>query len=139
MTRYGLLAMTVPYSLGGSAPDFTVAYGPLPEQIADIRLPPPGSAPKPLVIFIHGGFWMAEWDRAHAAPLAAGLAADGYPVASLEFRRVGMPGGGWPGTFDDVAAVSQRWSTARSTRSRGRDGTFGRRPSRYVGDSASSG
>jgi acetyl esterase/lipase len=86
-----------------SPPDFTVAYGDDPDQIADVRMPPPGVAAHPMVVYVHGGFWMAEWDRAHAAPLATALAALGYPVASLEFRRVGQPGGGWPGTFNDVA------------------------------------
>jgi acetyl esterase/lipase len=85
-------------------PDFTVAYGDAPEQIADVRLPPPDAGPHPLVIVIHGGFWMAEYDRAHVGPLAADLAARGYPVATLEYRRIGDDGGGWPGTFDDVAA-----------------------------------
>lgn len=84
-------------------PTFTVAYGDDPEQVADLWLPSTGSPPLPLVVVVHGGFWMAEWDRKHAAPLAAALAAHGYPVASLEYRRIGQPGGGWPGTFDDVA------------------------------------
>jgi acetyl esterase/lipase len=86
-----------------SPPDFTVAYGDDPEQVADVRMPPPGVDVRPLVVYVHGGFWMSEWDRVHAAPLATALAALGYPVASLEFRRVGQPGGGWPGTFNDVA------------------------------------
>jgi acetyl esterase/lipase len=85
-------------------PDFTVVYGEDPEQIADIRLPAAGTSPQPLVVFIHGGFWRAVWDRTHAGPLAAALSALGYPVACLEYRRVGQAGGGWPGTFDDVDA-----------------------------------
>lgn len=86
-------------------PDFTVAYGDDPEQIVDVRLPAPGGPPRPLVVFVHGGFWMAEYDRTHAAPLATDLAARGYPVASVEYRRIGQPGGGYPGTLDDVAAA----------------------------------
>jgi acetyl esterase/lipase len=85
-------------------PDLTVAYGDEPDQVADVRLPPAGVPTRPLVIFLHGGFWMADYDRAHAGPLAADLAGRGYPVVCLEYRRVGQPGGGWPGTFDDVAA-----------------------------------
>jgi acetyl esterase/lipase len=85
-------------------PDTTVRYGEDPDQIADLRLPAPGHAPRPLVIVIHGGFWRAEWDRAHTGPLAADLAARGYPVAQLEYRRTGRPGGGWPGTFADIVA-----------------------------------
>jgi len=85
-------------------PDFTVAYGDLPDQVADVRLPPGGRAgAAPLVIVIHGGFWLAEYDRTHAGPMSEALAGLGYPVATLEYRRVGA-GGGWTATFDDVAA-----------------------------------
>jgi acetyl esterase/lipase len=84
-------------------PDFTVAYGDEPDQVADVRLPPVGVPTRPLVIFLHGGFWRAGYDRAHAGLLAADLAGRGYPVVCLEYRRIGQPGGGWPGTFDDVA------------------------------------
>jgi acetyl esterase/lipase len=82
-------------------PDFTVRYGELPDQVADVRLPA-AAAPTPLVVVIHGGFWRARYDRTHAGPQCAGLAAAGYAVASLEYRRTG-DGGGWPSTLDDVA------------------------------------
>jgi acetyl esterase/lipase len=85
-------------------PDRTLRYGPDPNQLADVHLPPDSVPGRPLVVFLHGGFWRAGWDRVHARPLAAGLAARGHPVACLEYRRVGQPGGGWRGTFDDVAA-----------------------------------
>ncbi|MDQ7907097.1 alpha/beta hydrolase [Phytohabitans sp. ZYX-F-186] len=85
-------------------PDATVRYGDHPDQIADVRMPPPRAKARPLVIVVHGGFWRAEWDRSHISPLAAALAAAGYPVAQLEYRRTGQPGGGWPGTFADVVA-----------------------------------
>ncbi|NJC68971.1 alpha/beta hydrolase [Planosporangium thailandense] len=88
-------------------PDFTVRYGTHPDQVADVRLPadePTG----PLIIFIHGGFWKAEYDRKHVGPLAVDLAARGYPVVTIEFRRIGQEGGGWPGTFDDAAAAVDR-------------------------------
>jgi acetyl esterase/lipase len=54
------------------------------------------------VIFLHGGFWKAIYDRKHTGPLAVDLAGRGYAVACVEYRRVGQPGGGWPGTLDDV-------------------------------------
>jgi acetyl esterase/lipase len=80
--------------------------------VADLRLPArsenglqPAGRPAPLVIFLHGGFWRAGYDRAHTGPLAESLAADGYAVCAPEFRRTGQPGGGWPGTFDDVAVA----------------------------------
>jgi acetyl esterase/lipase len=87
-----------------AGPDFTVRYGAHPDQVADVRLPP-GEVTRPLVIFIHGGFWKADFDRQHTAPLAVDLAGHGYPVATIEYRRMGQAGGGWPGTFDDVAAA----------------------------------
>lgn len=84
-------------------PDLTIRYGDGPDQVADVRLPAGGAPARPPVIFLHGGFWMAGYDRAHVGPLATDLAARGYPVVCPEYRRVGQPGGGWPGTFDDVA------------------------------------
>jgi acetyl esterase/lipase len=57
------------------------------------------------VIFLHGGFWRVKYDRSHTGPMATALAAAGYAVCVPEFRRTGQPGGGWPGTFEDVAAA----------------------------------
>jgi acetyl esterase/lipase len=84
--------------------DFTLRYGEHPDHVADVRLPSVPDAP--LVLFVHGGFWRHAWDRVHAGPLAADLAARGYAVATIEFRRTGQPGGGWPGTFSDVASAA---------------------------------
>lgn len=81
-------------------PDLTVAYGPDPDQVADIRLPG-GSGQAPLVLLWHGGFWRPQWDRMHTGPLAAGIAAAGFVVANVEYRR-----GGWPVTLLDVAAAA---------------------------------
>jgi acetyl esterase/lipase len=92
-------------SRGARPPDLTLAYGPLPEHVVDVRLPP-GDDPAPLVVVVHGGFWGAEWDRAHAGPQSEALADAGFVVATVEYRRVGMAGGGWPGTFDDLAQVA---------------------------------
>jgi acetyl esterase/lipase len=83
-------------------PDYTVAYGDHPEQVADLRLPAGDGPARPLVVVVHGGFWRAGYDRRHTGPLAAALAELGHPVAQLEYRRTGQPGGGWPGTFVDV-------------------------------------
>jgi acetyl esterase/lipase len=81
----------------------TTRYGPDPAQVYDVRLPardPRGTT----VAVIHGGFWRAKYDRAHAASQAQAFAVNGFHVAVLEYRRVGMAGGGWPGTFEDVVA-----------------------------------
>lgn len=79
-----------------------VAYGTHADQVSEVLTPdPPGD--RPLVVVIHGGFWRAAYDRAHTAEQCVALARAGYAVAALEYRRVGG-GGGWPTTFDDVAA-----------------------------------
>jgi acetyl esterase/lipase len=88
-----------------AAPDLTLRYGDLPDHVADVRLPA-GETPRPLVVVVHGGFWMEEFDRAHAGPQSVGLVDAGYVVATVDYRRVGQRGGGWPGTFDDVAALT---------------------------------
>jgi acetyl esterase/lipase len=89
-------------------PDHVIRYGTGPQHVADVRLPGTTSRPAPLVIFLHGGFWRAAYDRSHTGPLATALAAAGYALCVPEFRRTGQPGGGWPGTFDDVAAAVDR-------------------------------
>jgi acetyl esterase/lipase len=57
------------------------------------------------VALVHGGFWKATYDRLHVRPMANALAAQGFSVASLEYPRVGMQEGGWPGTVDSVFAA----------------------------------
>jgi acetyl esterase/lipase len=87
-------------------PDLTVSYGPLADHVADLWLPPEerlrAAGRTSLVVFLHGGFWRAAYDRRHVGPLAEALAAEGFAVCCPEYRRVGEPGGGWPGTFDDI-------------------------------------
>ena len=53
-----------------------------------------------LAVFVHGGFWRARWAADTIAPLArACAAAEPRPwVWNIEYPRVGMRGGGWPGT-----------------------------------------
>lgn len=86
-------------------PDMVLRYGSGDDHVADLRLPADtgGSTGAPLVVVVHGGFWRAAFDRSHTGPMCADLASRGYAVAAIEYRRVGQPGGGWPGTFDDVA------------------------------------
>src|SRR5262245_37241277 len=87
-------------------PDITLRYGPHPDHVIDLRLPRDPSG-RPLVFFIHGGFWRVAYDRTHVAPLAADLAERGWPTATVEYRRLGQAGGGWPGTLDDIASALQ--------------------------------
>lgn len=87
-------------------PARTEAYGPDPAQVYDVRLPS-RALRRMGVVVVHGGFWRMQHDRGHAGRQAQAFADAGYPTAVVEYRRAGMPGGGWPGTAQDVrAAVS---------------------------------
>jgi len=65
---------------------------------------PTGTARPGVVVVVHGGFWRARYDASLGDPLARDLAARGWTAWNIEYRRVGN-GGGWPTTFDDVAAA----------------------------------
>ncbi len=85
-------------------PDVRIPYGSEPSQFGDLRLPhAPG--PHPAVVVIHGGFWRNRYDLGHIGHLCAALTAKGFATWNIEYRRLGDPGGGWPGTFLDVAAA----------------------------------
>jgi acetyl esterase/lipase len=88
---------------GEQLPDSVLRYAAHEDGFVDVHLPS-GPGPHPLVVYVHGGFWKQEWDRRHARPLCAALAAQGYVVAAPEYRRVGGDGG-WPATLDDVDAA----------------------------------
>ncbi|MEC7187158.1 MAG: alpha/beta fold hydrolase [Pseudomonadota bacterium] len=88
-------------------PDATVAYGDNPLQYGLLWVPST-NANAPLVILIHGGCWLNSFDVNHSRPLATALNQEGFAVWSLEYRRTGDPGGGWPGTLEDIQlALSQ--------------------------------
>jgi acetyl esterase/lipase len=89
-------------SFESPAPDERIAYGDDPQQFGELRLPD-GAGPHPVVILIHGGCWLSEFDITHLRKLAAAITKTGVATWALEYRRVGNPGGGWPGTFQDVA------------------------------------
>jgi acetyl esterase/lipase len=94
-------------------PASRIAYGVGPLQFGELRVPQ-GRGPHPVVIVIHGGCWLAKLgnldDRAVALdlvrPIAADLTAKGFATWNIEYRRIGNEGGGWPGSFQDVARAA---------------------------------
>ena len=89
-------------------------YGPGPDRWADLRLPE-GRGPNPVAVLIHGGFWRMPWgaDLMHA--LAGDLHRRGWATWNVEYRRLGAPGGGWPGTLEDAAAAVDALPAAGGT------------------------
>ena len=85
--------------------DERIAYGADPLQFGELWLPTarPGKL-LPVVVLIHGGCWRADLPGLELMDyLAADLRDRGYAVWNLEYRRIGHAGGGYPGTFQDVA------------------------------------
>lgn len=80
------------------------AYGDGEHRFGDLDVPA-GEGPFPVVVFIHGGFWRNSFGLDLAAPQAADALSRGYATWNIEYRRVGDPGGGYPGTLTDVAAA----------------------------------
>lgn len=89
--------------MGGAAPLSVVTerYGDDPSHVGDLYLP--DGRPAGVAVVIHGGFWRDRYDRSLMADVCGDLAARGLAAWNLEYRRIGS-GGGWPWTFDDVAA-----------------------------------
>jgi len=81
----------------------SVSYGPDQFQFGQLWLPANSPARATLVL-IHGGCWLNQFDIFYTAGLSSALADAGFAVWSLEYRRVGDEGGGWPGTFEDIIA-----------------------------------
>jgi acetyl esterase/lipase len=78
-------------------------YGTDPSQFGELTLPAADAPVRGLAVVVHGGFWRQAHGLELGRPLAADLVAAGWAAWNLEYRRVGA-GGGWPATFDDVAA-----------------------------------
>lgn len=95
-----------------SAPaDQRISYGNDPMQFGDLRLPStPG--PHPVAIVIHGGCWISKFaDLQNTAALADSLRDLGVATWNINYRTADVPGGGWPGTFQDVASAADYITT----------------------------
>ena len=86
------------------SPTVRIAYGKLSDQFGELWLPA-GKGPFPVVVMVHGGCWRSSVAKLSIMNYAAeDLRARGVAVWNLEYRGVDRPGGGYPGTFEDVAA-----------------------------------
>lgn len=79
-----------------------VPFGLDPNQMGQLTMPFSETI-RPVVVLIHGGYWRVGFTHTAMADLAKDLARVGYASWNIDYRRVGEPGGGWPGTEADVA------------------------------------
>jgi acetyl esterase/lipase len=85
------------------------AYGDHPLQHGELRVPE-GRGPHPVAVLVHGGCWSAKIQGLPEnvvtlellRPLAEALREQGIASWSIEYRRLGDAGAGWPNTFLDV-------------------------------------
>ena len=83
--------------------DKRISYGTDALQFGDLRLPK-SQGPHPVAIVIHGGCYLARFaDLQSTAALSSALTGAGIATWNVEYRRVDNPGGGWPGTFQDIS------------------------------------
>ena len=91
-------------SLPSSVPTHIARYGSDSLEFGELRFPP-GTGPFPVAVVIHGGCWTVGFATLrNTAPLATALTEAGIATWNIEYRQVGNPGAGWPGTFLDVGA-----------------------------------
>ena len=82
--------------------DRRIVYGKDSSEYGELRLPE-GPGPHPVVVLIHGGCFKAAYATLRdLAPMADALKSEGIATWNIEYRRLGQPGGGWPGTYLDV-------------------------------------
>lgn len=87
-----------------AAPDHHISFGPDSTQYGDLWLPDDRDA-HTSVIMIHGGCWLAIYPGVELMnAMAEDLSSRGFAVWNIDYRRIGHPGGGYPGTFLDVAS-----------------------------------
>lgn len=89
-----------------SKPTAILRYGTAPQQTEELRVPA-GPGPFPIAVVFHGGCWDASigGTARSIAPLADALTKRGIATLNVEYRQLGQPGGGWPGTFRDAGAA----------------------------------
>jgi dipeptidyl aminopeptidase/acylaminoacyl peptidase len=74
-------------------------YGDHPSQFCELH----GSGDR-VAVLVHGGFWRQRYGLDLEHELARDLVGRGWAVWNVEYRRLGGDGG-WPATFEDVAAA----------------------------------
>ncbi|MBT1450597.1 alpha/beta hydrolase [Glaciecola sp. XM2] len=94
-----------------TAPTEVLAYGEDTQQKVWYWQANPSQSMQGVVVMVHGGCWLSQFDITHTQGMASALADEGYAVWNIEYRRSGN-GGQWPVALEDIrlgiAALNQQ-------------------------------
>ena len=80
-----------------------ISYGPDPMQYGELSLPE-GDGPFPVVTFLHAGCWRSSENMINSyRAMAKAMTEQGVAAWNMQYRGATSPGGGWPGTWLDIA------------------------------------
>lgn len=97
------------FNTPAAPPTARLNYGPETDQFGDLRLPAAatwGAGPYPVAIVIHGGFWRARFGLDFMGHFTQALTDQGFATWSIEYRRIGQPGGAYPNTMLDTGLAA---------------------------------
>jgi acetyl esterase/lipase len=109
---YAPLQQKEPYA--GVKAERDVKYGPADRNLLDVFTPETGASPRPVLIFIHGGGFVAGNKRNPGSPFYDNImlwaVKNGFVGVNATYRLA--PQFVWPAAAEDLAAVVQ-WVTAK--------------------------
>lgn len=80
-----------------------ISYGQDPMQYGELYLPA-GEGPFPVVTFLHAGCWRSSEGMMNSyRAMAQAMTEHGIAAWNMQYRGATSPGGGWPGTWTDIA------------------------------------
>ncbi|MEZ5488728.1 MAG: alpha/beta hydrolase [Gammaproteobacteria bacterium] len=95
-----LLALCTPFNISAQT---RIQYGPDSMQYGELYLPA-GEGPFPVVTFLHAGCWRSSEGLMNAyRAMSKVMTENGIAAWNLQYRGATDPGGGWPGTWQDIA------------------------------------
>jgi acetyl esterase/lipase len=83
---------------------YNLSYGSDPAQQFDIYIPKTATSKLPLIIFVHGGAWIAG-DKGDVSAIAVYLANQGFVVVNMNYRL--LPDFSYPTPMEDIQMLLQ--------------------------------